>query len=134
MATYQIINAKFSDIDFDMVKHPVSLDILPKRNVAAIKQSVKNLILTRPGERPFQPFLGSKIYASLFELWTPDLKNVILTEARRVIETFEPRVIVNDIFVESSERDPNLVKMNIVITIIGTTQTVTLETFVQRIR
>ncbi len=47
----------WSDLDLDFLAHPVTKDIVLKRDVEAIKRSVRNLIMTNPHERPFQPEL-----------------------------------------------------------------------------
>ena len=52
---------KWADLDLDFVAHPVTKDIVLKKDVEAIKRSVRNLILTNPHERPFHPEIGSGI-------------------------------------------------------------------------
>ena len=53
----------YSDFDLTFIANPNNKDITIKKDIAAIKQSVKNLILTHKGERPFQPYLGSTVNA-----------------------------------------------------------------------
>ncbi|MGA1048851.1 MAG: hypothetical protein ACO3UU_12655 [Minisyncoccia bacterium] len=43
----------FSDLDFNFTAHPVTKDVSRKYDENAIKQSLKNLLLTRNFERPF---------------------------------------------------------------------------------
>ena len=50
------------------MKHPITRDLIALSNERAISRSIRNLVLTALGERPFQPRLGSQISRSLFEL------------------------------------------------------------------
>ena len=45
----------WADLDLDFTAHPVTKDIVLKRDVEAVKRSIRNLILTNQYERPFQP-------------------------------------------------------------------------------
>ena len=58
---------QYKDIDLCFRRNPVTGDIAVKENENAIKQALKNLMLTRPGERPFSPNVGSTIQDLLFE-------------------------------------------------------------------
>ena len=57
----------YLDIDLTFSKRP-SGDIYKKRDAAAVKQSIKNLLLTDYYEKPFQPFFGGNLRAMLFDL------------------------------------------------------------------
>ena len=56
----------FLDLNIALSRNPFTDDISTVKNDNAIKQSVKNLVLTTPGEKPFQPLIGSKINDLLF--------------------------------------------------------------------
>ena len=58
----------FKDINLSFKRHPVTNDLVVIKNEDAIKQSVKNIIFTILGEKPFLPLFGSKLNSSLFEL------------------------------------------------------------------
>ncbi len=60
----------FSDIMINLDKNPVTGLLARVLNEDAIKQSIKNLILTRPTERFYAPTLGSKLRGSLFDNMT----------------------------------------------------------------
>ena len=66
MAQPIILSRSFKDLAFSFGKHPKTSDVLIKKNEQAIN-AVKHLILTTPGERPFQPNLGTGIRKLLFE-------------------------------------------------------------------
>jgi len=56
----------YKDIDLTFAKKPNN-DIYKKEDAAAVKQSVKNILLTDPGEKPFRPFYGAGLGQYLFE-------------------------------------------------------------------
>ena len=60
----------FKDINLSFKRHPVTNDVVAIRNEDAIKRSVKNIIFTILGEKPFEPDFGSVINQSLFDLNT----------------------------------------------------------------
>ena len=60
----------FKDINLSFKRHPVTNDVVTIRDEDAIKRSVKNIIFTILGEKPFEPNFGSVINDSLFELDT----------------------------------------------------------------
>ena len=50
-----------------MKANPNTEDFSIVKNENAIKQAMKNLLLTQFGERPFQPKTGSRVKSMLFE-------------------------------------------------------------------
>ena len=56
-----------ADLNLTFIPNPITGDINPVKDIEAIKNSVKNLIMTNFQERPFQPEIGSGIRALLFE-------------------------------------------------------------------
>ena len=71
----------YSDFLGNLDLHPLSGDIATVTNGESLKQSIKNLILTNYGERPFNPNLGSNVYKMLFQpldgFAIQDIKNYI---------------------------------------------------------
>ena len=57
----------FKDLSVTFKKHPVTDDLVTVKDKSAIAQSITNLLMTRKGERPFQPELGSGLQDMLFE-------------------------------------------------------------------
>jgi phage baseplate assembly protein W len=53
---------------------------------------VRNLVQTIPGERFFNPLLGSSVYESLFDLADFGTSSLIESEIITTLENFEPRV------------------------------------------
>lgn len=84
--------AKYTDIDLNFSRNPVTNDVSILQDAASIKAAVKNLILTDAGERPFNPTLGSSIRGLLFEPASPIIASEIEARIRTVLRNFEPRV------------------------------------------
>jgi phage baseplate assembly protein W len=82
----------FSDLDFNFLPHPATGDVTVRYDENAIKQSIRNLILTRNFERPFRSNIGCQVKALLFEPITPLLTNMIERTIADTISNFEPRV------------------------------------------
>lgn len=82
----------FTDLDLAFIANPVTGDISLKYDDIAIKQAVKNLILTINYERPFHPEIGSQVSNLLFDLFSPLTKATLETAITNTILNFEPRV------------------------------------------
>ena len=67
----------FKDINLSFKRHPVTNDVVAIRDEDAIKRSVKNIIFTTLGEKPFVPQFGSVINAvSYTHLTLPTKRSV----------------------------------------------------------
>jgi len=93
MPTFQT----FKDLSVTFKKHPVTDDLVTVKDKAAIVQSISALLLTRKGERPFQPQLGCGIQNVLFEPLDYASAAIIKTEITSVLNRYEPRISVNDV-------------------------------------
>jgi len=93
MPTFQT----FKDLSVTFKKHPVTDDLVTVKDKAAIVQSISALLLTRKGERPFQPQLGCGIQNVLFEPLDYASAAIIKTEIVDVLNRYEPRISVNDV-------------------------------------
>jgi phage baseplate assembly protein W len=123
----------FSDLDLNFTAHPVTGDITRRYDDNAIKQSVKNLLLTRNFERPFHSEIGSPIRQLLFDNPGP-MFNVMLKRAViDVINNFEPRVNIIDVRVDDYS-DANEVYVTLEFTIVNTERPITLELALERTR
>lgn len=91
----------YSDLDFKFKLNPNTKDFVLKKGVEAVKQSVVNILLTAPGERPFNPYFGGNLYQYLFEnfddVTTAAIKSTVINSLRN----FEPRVRVIDVQVDN---------------------------------
>ena len=88
----------FKDINLSFKRHPVTNDLITIKNEDAIKKSVKNIIFTILGEKPYTPDFGSSVNQSLFDLNTSVSEIRLSDEIRQSLLNYEPRidnVIVN---------------------------------------
>ena len=90
----------FKDINLSFKRHPVTNDVVTIRDEDAIKRSVKNIIFTILGEKPFEPNFGSVINNSLFELDTSLNQVRITDEIIQSLNSYEPRIDNIDVTVE----------------------------------
>ena len=88
----------FKDLSVTFKKHPVTDDLVAVKDKAAIVQAIQSILLTRKGERPFQPDLGCDIQNLLFEPLDYASAGTIKQEIRETIDRYEPRVSATQIF------------------------------------
>lgn len=94
------VSRQFKDISLSLQVNPLNYDIIGIKNETAIARSIRNLVLTLPGERFFNQNLGSKASKSLFENIDDVSASIIQNEIRNSIENYEPRVQLIDVDVE----------------------------------
>lgn len=122
----------YLDVDLTFNKKPAG-DIYKKRDAAAVKQSVKNLLLTDHYEKPFNPFFGANLRGMLFELADEDTESEVINNIINAVNEFEPRVEVQDISVIVLP-DQNDMRVTIIFQIISTEEIVTFTTNLSRLR
>ena len=97
----------FKDINLSFKRHPVTNDVLTVSNEDAIKRSVKNIIFTILGEKPFLPLFGSVINQSLFDLNTSLNEIRVADEIQQSLLNYEPRIdnieVTVSVYPESNE-------------------------------
>lgn len=84
----------FKDLSITFKKHPVTDDLVTVKDKAAVAQSIKGLLLTRRGERPFQPDLGSGLQNLLFEPLDYGSGALIKKEIKETLSRYEPRISI----------------------------------------
>ena len=82
----------FKDISLSFQVNPLNYDIITTKNETSIARSVRNLVLTLPGERFFNQNLGSNVSRTLFENIDEISASVIKDEIENTINNYEPRV------------------------------------------
>lgn len=123
----------YSDLDLDFIAHPTTGDVVKKYGDDAIKRSIRNLIMTNFYDKPFRPGVGSNVTKLLFENSTPIVKNLISGAITEMVNNYEPRIRIRKIDVNFSETD-NAYNITIFFTIVNTSQPVTINLFLERIR
>jgi len=87
-----VASRAFKDINLSFKRHPVTNDVVTIRDEDAIKRSVRNIIFTILGEKPFEPNFGSVINESLFDLNTNLSEIRVQDEIRTSLLNYEPRI------------------------------------------
>ena len=123
----------YTDLDLNFIAGPSTGDIAKKYDENAIKQSVRNLMLTNHYERPFHPEIGSQVTSLLFEPYSPLLKAMLEQAITNTIINHEPRVRLISVEVNFNP-DNNAVYVSIVFTILNTEQPITVNMILQRTR
>lgn len=123
----------FTDLSFTMFSHPITKDLALNVNENAIKNAVKNLILTKPYERPFHPEIGCNVYGMLFEPISPFLANYIETEIHNILTRYEPRIKLSSISVLINS-EGNGYDVTISFYIINQTIETTISLFLEKLR
>lgn len=123
----------YSDFHKDLTISPISKDLAVKRDEEAVKESMKNLLLTDRGERLFQPFLGSNIRRNLFDNMTPASLKLIEQHVIEVINNYEPRVELIKVEV-IGDQEKNAVFVNIYFYLRNYETPLSLTVFLERVR
>ena len=112
------VSRSYKDISLSFDPHPITKDLPVLKNVNAIRRSVRNLVQTIPGERFFNPLLGSSVYDSIFDLADFGTSSLIESEIITTIANFEPRV--DNVQVRVDERyDQNNFDVTIFFDVVG---------------
>jgi phage baseplate assembly protein W len=129
-----LISRAFKDLNISFEKHPVTKDLQNVKDFNAIKKSVQNLVLTKPGERFFNPSIGSRLSGLLFEPMDFISSDAVKSEIEYTIKAFEPRISLKEIRTEI-DYDNNGYAIEIEFTVIGLPEkTQQIELFLERTR
>ena len=124
----------FSDLNLNFTRNPATKDVAKLYDIEAVKRSVRNLINTNEGERPFQPTLGSGIRELLFENMSPIIETLIKDRIAETINVYEPRAELTSILIQG-DIDRNEYLCTISFRVVNTTtEPVTITEFLQRLR
>ena len=86
------VSQGFKDISMSFQSNPLNNDLIAIKNVNAIARSVRNIVLTTPGEKFFDPDFGSNVSKLLFENVDDITASQIQQEIEFSINNYEPRV------------------------------------------
>ena len=126
----------FSDLDTQFTQNPITDDVVSIKNFESIKRSVRNIISTNKGERPFNPDFGSNVRALLFEPDSDLLRIAREDEIETQLSNFEPRIDVLSITVSNTSEQIDSYELNVIIEFspINSQQVVTLNVVLERAR
>ena len=123
----------WADLNLKLTLHPIRKDIIPLRDDQAIKNSVKNLILTNFFERPFQPQVGANLRGLLFEPADAITKYELSDGVKQVLIDYEPRIRVNRVGIED-QSDRNAYRITVHFQIIEMDLNTEVQVVLQRLR
>ena len=125
---------QYKDLDLFFDKKNVSKDITKITDIAAVKRSIRNLVLTNHYEKPFHPEIGSGVRDMLFEPMSLLTAHVLTRKIEDVIENFEPRAKVIGVLAQPNlDRNEYQVTINFFI-LNAPTELVDLTLFLERLR
>ena len=130
MATYK---KSYKDLSFDFTANPQTGDVATVKDAVSVKRGIKNILLTAPFERLFQPEVGSGIKNMLFEPMTPLTEQRLSDACRDAIDAWEKRASVIDITV-ISEEEYNRYRVAIKFNINNSLETEQVDVFLNRER
>ena len=114
----QRVSQGFKDVSATFQINPLNDDLIVLRNENAIARSIRNLVFTIPGEKPFEPTIGSNVTNLLFENLDILTASAIRSEIEDTINNFEPRVLLRNVIV-TPDFDNNEFNVTIKYDIIG---------------
>ena len=130
MPTYK---KSYKDLSFDFTANPQTGDVATVKDAVSVKRGIKNILLTAPFERLFQPEVGSGIKNILFEPMTPLTEQRLSDACADAIDAWEKRASVIDITV-ISEEEYNRYRVAIKFSINNSLETEQVDVFLNRER
>lgn len=124
---------QYRDLNLSYRVHPKSGDIRPVRDLDAIKNSIKNILSTERGEKPFRPDFGCNLNSYLFEPADNITKASIRDSIEKSIGDHEPRVEVVEVAIEDYP-DRNEYAITITVMVVNSQQQIDLEFILERLR
>lgn len=123
---------EYIDLDFTFGKHPISNNVLVKKNVNSVKQSILNLMQLKSGDKPYHPEIKSPVYDFLFDNASPIMKVVIEDEIIKYLDYYEPRARITE--VDVTFPNANAIVCNIYGQIVNTSEPFTVSVLIDRLR
>ena len=117
--------------NFDI--HPVTGDLVLLTNEDSVRASIRHIVLTMFFERPFQPFLGTTILHELFENYTTVTQTNTIDSIKNAIVNNEDRIGYLDVYF-NGQPDENQIAVTIIFTIINSSNKISLNVPLYRVR
>ena len=111
------VSQGFKDLSMTFQANPLNNELIGLKNANAIARSVRNIVMTIPGEKPFNENFGSRISGLLFENVDNITATAISDEIRESITNYEPRVSLTSVVVNPNFDNNSfdaIVKYNII--------------------
>ena len=114
----QRVSKSFKDVSMSFKFNPLSGDLIALKNENAIARAVRNIVLTTPGEKLFDPDFGSSVSEILFENVDDITAVSIEDEIKSSLKNYEPRVELINVTVDPNF-DANQFDVRITYRIVG---------------
>ena len=114
----QRVSKSFKDVSMSFKFNPLSGDLITLKNENAIARAVRNIVLTTPGEKFFDPDFGSSVSEILFENVDDITAVSIEDEIKSSLKNYEPRVELINVTVDPNF-DENQFDVRITYRIVG---------------
>jgi phage baseplate assembly protein W len=85
-----------------------------------VRESIRTILLTEPGERLMLPEFGAGLGRFLFEPNTPATRRSIADRITRALSRWEPRITLESVDVEEDPDDPRVAVATLVYRLIAT--------------
>lgn len=127
------IDREYSDIDCTFAVTPTTKSLYKKTDAAAVRQAVKNLLMTNRGSVPFSPYYGGGLEGMLFSL-SSELDETDIEDAiKQQIKNYEPRAEVKEVTATFNE-DTYSLSVRLVFGVVNTPKVVTMDLTIARSR
>lgn len=127
------VDREYSDIDCTFTPKPTTGDIYKKTDASAVRQAVKNLLMTDRGSIPFRPYYGGNLEGMLFSLSTELDEGDIEDAIRLAIKNNEPRAKVREVTALFNE-DTYSLSVRLVFAVVNTPKVITMDLTIARSR
>lgn len=122
-----------SDFSPEFIPHPDTGDLMLIKNETSIKQSLRNILLTQPLQRPLSARFGGGLQSLLFEPATPDTSAAIKSNVEEIVTRLEPRVRLQEVTVTYLDGQ-EAYQVSLYFYMINNTELVNLDVILFRVR
>jgi phage baseplate assembly protein W len=126
--------AQYKDIDLTFTAHPNTGDITRLLDEEAVKASMRNILLTDIGTKPFDRYFGLGLQGMLFEDLGPARLIMIERLIYEKLTEYEPRIVVESVRMDLSDVDSNTLSVDIFYYMVGNNQLQQLNFAIERTR
>ena len=123
----------YSDIPISFTAHPITGNVKKSINRDAVKNSVRNIILTNHGERFFKPKFGGNVTSKLFENASKFTEFNTARSIRIALANYEPRAEIIKVKVTANP-DTNNLTVSLKFRVINDPEPITVDVLLERIR
>ena len=123
----------YSDIPISFTAHPITGNVKKSINRDAVKNSVRNIILTNHGERFFKPKFGGNVTSKLFENASKFTEFNTARSIRIALANYEPRAEVIKVKV-TTDPDTNNLTVSLKFRVTNDPEPITIDVLLERIR